>query len=250
MSSEFDLEMTDRLLTTTRSVRKRLDLTRPVEPAVINECLTIALQAATGGNTQRWRWVVVADADKRRALGEIYRRAFREILDVGEPEQVSPQDDAGAQQLDAAAEMETDYHTRFAHTLTAQERLMSSVDHLIEHLGEVPIQIVPCVVGRIEGDVTRPWISSQYGSVYPAVWNLSLALRSRGLGTCITGAHLEYEEEAAELLGIPFDRVMQTCLLPVAYYTGDSFRPARRRPMDEVVFWDSFDVHSLDETGW
>jgi nitroreductase len=244
MPSEFDLEMTDRLLTTTRSVRKRLDFTRPVEPGVINECLDVALQAATGGNTQRWRWVVVSDADKRRALGEIYRRAFREILDVGEPEST-----AGGQ-LDAAAEMENDYHVRFADTLTAQERLMSSVDHLIEHLSEAPIHIVPCVVGRIEGDVTKAWISSQYGSVYPAVWNLSLALRSRGLGTCITGAHLEYEEEAAELLGIPFDRVMQICLLPVAYYTGDSFRPARRRPMDEVVFWDEFDVNLLDETGW
>jgi nitroreductase len=110
--------------------------------------------------------------------------------------------------------------------------------------------VVPCVIGRADGDVTTSWVASQFGSVFPAVWNLQLALRTRGLGSCITAAHLEYEREIAELLSIPYDTVMQVCAVPVAYYTGSSFGKARRRPRDEVVFIETFDASSMQESGW
>lgn len=242
MADGFDLAMTDRLLTTTRSVRRRLDLERPVEQEVIDECLGVALQAATGGDLQRWRWVVVRDAEKRRRFGEIYRRAFLEMLEAAADgqDQAEPAPSADGEPL----------HEKFNEDLAGMERLMRSVNVLIEHMGEVPAIVIPCVVGRVDGEVTRSWISSQFGSVYPAVWNLQLALRSRGLGSCITAAHLEYEEEVAQLLSIPFDEVLQVCALPVAYHTGETFGRARRRPQREVVFVDTFDAASMAETGW
>jgi nitroreductase len=236
-ADDLDRLTVDRLLTTTRSVRKRLDFTRTVEREVIDECLQIALQAPTGSNAQRWRWVVVSDEGRRKALGEIYSRAFREYLAMGA---------TGA----AAGGIHTgddDQAKKLAEHLIAQQKMMSSVEYLIDHIHEAPIHMVPCVVGRIPDGASSSWISSHFGSVYPAIWNLQLALRSRGLATCITTAHLGYEEEAAEILGIPFDRLTQVCLLPIAYYTGETFRPTKRRPMDEVVSWEQFDPASLDE---
>ena len=228
MTPEFDLASTDRLLTTTRSVRKRLDFDRPVAVDLVMECMTIALQAATGGNAQRWRWVIVVDEGKRRAISALYARSFREILDV--PDDVS---------LDAAP-TEAGYHHSFAQRLDAEDRLQSSVMYLIENMHRAPVLVLACVVGRATPEDTPHWVSAQFGSVYPAVWNLQLALRSRGLGSCLTGAHLTYERQVADLLAIPYDEVMQVCLLPVAYYTGDTFRPAKRRPVNEVVGIDTF----------
>ncbi len=236
----FDLAMTDRLLTTTRSVRRRLDFSREVEREVVDECMNIALQAATGGNLQRWRWVIVRDAAKRAAIGHYYATAFRAMLDKAAP--------VGAVATSAAGTVV--HHRKFNEDLVAQERLMTSVDVLIEHMKDVPVIIIPCVIGRADPPAPAPWVSSQYGSVYPAIWNLQLALRSRGLGSCITAAHLEYEREVAELLSIPYDAVMQICALPVAYCTGSSFERAARRPMTEVVFEDRFDPASMAETGW
>lgn len=237
----FDLAMTDRLLTTTRSVRRRLDLSRDVEREVLDECMEIALQAATGGNLQRWRWVVVRDAAKRAAIGHYYARAFREMLAKAAPATETPaMADSGA----------VPRHEKFNEDLVAQDRLMQSVDFLIEHMKDVPVIVVPCVIGRVDPPVTASWISSQYGSVYPAIWNLQLALRSRGLGSCITAAHLEYEREVAGLLSIPYDEVMQVCALPVAYCTGATFGRAARRPMSEVVFDDVFDPASMAQSGW
>jgi nitroreductase len=236
-AADVDLAAVDHLLTSTRSVRKRLDFARPVPREVISECLEIALQAPTGSNAQRWRWIVVSDEGRRRALGEIYQRAFREYLKMGAggaaPGGIHSGDDEGARKL-------SEY-------LVAQEKMMRSVTYLIDHVHEAPIHVVPCVVGRIQPDASSSWISSHFGSVYPAVWSLQLALRSRGLGTCITTAHLGYEAEAADVLGIPFELLTQVCLLPVAYYTGTGFRPAKRRPSEEVVFWEQFDPDSLAE---
>lgn len=239
--TEFDRPTIDRLLTTTRSVRKRLDFSRPVERSVIDECLEIALQAPTGSNAQRWRWIVVADADRRRALGEIYARAFREYLSMGATGKAprgihSGDDDAAGRKL--------------AEFLVAQQKMMNSVEYLIEHIHEAPIHVVPCLLGRIAEDASASWISSHFGSVYPAVWNLQLALHSRGLATCITTAHLGYEEEAAGVLGIPYEQITQVCLLPIAYFTGSNFRAANRRPMHEVVFWEQFDRASLADGGY
>ena len=237
----FDLAMTDRLLTTTRSVRRRLDLSRDVDREVLDECMKVALQAATGGNLQRWRWVIVRDSAKRAAIGHFYAKAFGAML-----QQAASRSEASA----AADDGVVIHHQKFNEDIGTQARLMKSVDFLIEHMKDVPVIIVPCVIGRVDPPVTASWISSQFGSVYPAIWNLQLALRSRGLGSCITAAHLEYEREVAQLLSIPYETVMQVCALPVAWYTGSSFRRAARRPMSEIVFEDVFDPASMAATGW
>jgi nitroreductase len=201
MVTDFDLSTVDRLLTTTRSVRKRLDLTRPVPLEVILECLNLAIQAPTGSNAQTWRWIVVLDAEVKRGLAELYRHpnvSRRTTPSVPD----SPQ----------------------------QRRVMDSVDHLREHVHEVPAMVVPCV---LDAGAAAGWGPS----IYPAVWSFLLALRSRGLGSVITTAHLYRKEEAAELLGVP-EGYAQACLLPVAYYTGDDFRPAVRQPLEDITFVD------------
>ncbi len=198
-----DLTTVDHLLTTTRAVRKRLDLTRPVPREVVLECLRLAIQAPTGSNSQRWRWLVVTDPDTRSAIAELYRNPPRNEAPSTEP----------------AVEV-----------TTQQRRVIDSARYLIEHIHEVPVLVVPCIenAGGAAG-----WAPS----IYPAVWSLQLALRSRGLGSCITTVHLYRKEEAAQLLGVP-DGFVQSCLLPVAYYTGDDFKPAVRRPIEEITFWD------------
>lgn len=211
----FDLTQTDTLLTTTRSVRKRLDLGAPVDLDVLQECIGVACQAPTGGNVQDWRWVVVTDPGKRAKLAELYNRAAVPYLAANK--QVLAE--RGATGMDA---------------------ILDSAEHLAVHLAEVPVHVVPCIFGRPEEmDVfTR---ASWYGRIYPAVWSLILALRSRGYGTTLTTLHLPYESEAAELLDIPAT-VHQVALLPVARYTGDDFKPGRRRPVREVTYWDGWKV--------
>jgi nitroreductase len=205
---DFDLQTVDKLLTTTRAVRRRLDLTRPVPISVVRTCLELALQAPTGSNAQAWRWVVVADADKRRALAKLYQSP-------------PPEANIGAETPSTAL---TDPPQR--------RRVMASVRFLIEHMHEVPLLVVPCTLNAGGAAGWGP-------SIYPAVWSFMLALRSRGLGSVITTAHLYREQEAAALLGIPKEYV-QACMLPVAYYAGDGFRPAVRRSLDEVAFLDSW----------
>jgi nitroreductase len=197
---DLDVDVVDRLLTTTRSVRKRLDLTRPVPLEVVQDCLRLATHAPTGSNSQGWRWVVVTDAAKRAALAELYRRGMSTNYAAGEvPE--------------------------------GQRRTMESARYLAEHMHEVPVLVVPCVA---KGNVgAAGWAPS----IYPAVWSFMLALRSRGLGSVLTTVHLYHRDDAAELLGIPGDFV-QSCMIPVAYYTGDGFGPAARRPVEEVTYLD------------
>ena len=178
----------DHVLSTTRAVRKRLDLERPVSPEVIEECLEIALQAPTSVNQQDWEFVVVSDPELRRGMGEIYGKA------------------AGPD------------------------------DYLTQHLKDVPVLLIPCIAGRTEsatiGDQAAVW-----GSILPATWSFMLAARARGLGTVWTTWHLDYERDAADLLGIPFDGYMQAGMIPVAYFTGDGFRPARRKAVADVTHW-------------
>ncbi|HUC37824.1 MAG TPA: nitroreductase family protein [Acidimicrobiales bacterium] len=208
--TDFDTTITDRLLTTTRAVRKRLDLERPVETPLILDCLRVALQAPTGSNAQGWRWLVVTDPAKRAELARLYA-------------------EGGAGYLRSAAKNEMDDQTR---------RVYESALHLTEILDRVPVHVIPCVHGRAE---KAPNIASasMYGSIIPAVWSFMLALRSRGLGSAWTTLHLFKEKEAAELLGIPAD-VTQVALVPVAYTTGGDFKPARRRPAEEVTYWDAW----------
>ena len=211
------LELTpDELLTTTRSVRKRLDLTRPVPPELVRECLEIALQAPSGSNRQGWHWVVVTDRRLRAGIGELYRRAVARYLESS----------------GAAGKLFADDPDR----APVQRRVADSVAYLGEHMGEVPVLVLPCLrTGRASlphGNQAGLW-----GSLLPAAWSYMLAARARGLGTAWTTLHLTYEREVADLLGLPGD-VHQAALIPTAYHTGTGFRPARRVPLDQVLHLD------------
>lgn len=223
LSTPDHLAVTDHLLTTTRSVRKRLDLERPVEPDIIERCIDIAVQAPTGSNRQGWHFVIVADAEKRAALADMYRRAFDKYLRRGE---------AGPVALTAETQRERKPST------AQSRRVTSSAVYLAKHLHRVPIHVIPCIEGRVEADGVFAQ-ASHYGSVLPAVWSFMLALRARGLGSTWTTLHLAHEAEAAALLGIP-ESVTQAALLPVAYFTGDDFKPAKRLSARENTHWDAW----------
>ena len=207
------IDAADELLTTTRAVRKRLDLTRPVPRQVILDCIRISQQAPTAGNSQTWRWMVVTDPGKRAALADLYRSVSSSYFPVA-----IAQAKAGGQQQ------------------TAQ--VYDSAQYLADHLHEVPAFVIPCLTGR-PGDSASAQ-AAFFASIYPAVWSFSLALRARGLGTALTTIHLFREKEAAALLGIP-DDVTQTALLPVAYTIGDSFKPVERPPAESITYWDQWD---------
>jgi nitroreductase len=212
LASEFDLAHTDRLLTTTRAVRKRLDLTRPVPPSVILECLDVASQAPSGGNVQKWRWMIVTDANKKETIAGYYAKSFAAYI-APKLTQLDPDDLRSVKMTDSAG-------------------------HLAQHMGQVPALVIPCVLGRPPvGAGEEP--AGFWGGILPAVWSLQLALRSRGLGSAWTTLHLNYEREIGDLLGIP-ETVTQVALLPVAYYTGQGFQPAPRRPAAELTYWDSW----------
>ncbi len=212
-----DLASVDELLTTTRSVRKRLDLERPVPRDVIERCIEIALQAPTGSNAQGWHFVVVTDPAKRRALGDLYRKAFDVYASTNAYRPSFPEGDPRAEQY---------------------PRVYDSALHLAEHLHEVPVHVIPCVEGRVEaaGVVAQ---ASVYGSILPAAWSFMLALRARGFGSAWTTLHLIHEKEAAGILGIP-EHVTQAALLPVAWVKRGSFRPAKRLPAAERTYWDTW----------
>jgi nitroreductase len=198
----------DELLSTTRAVRRRLDLERPVEREVLEECLQLAQQAPTASYSQNWHFVVVTDAAKRAALGELWRQVAYPYLERG----------------DAPRE--------------GQRKLIGdAVVHLAEHIHEVPVHVIPCVQGRYEGK-PNPLVAAMFGSIVPAAWSFMLAARSRGLGSVWTTFHLMHEREAAEILEIPYDEVTQVALIPVAYTIGTDFKPGRRKPLDTMVHWD------------
>jgi nitroreductase len=208
----------DALLTTTRSVRKRLDLSRSVEPEVIRECLELALQAPTGSYSQGWHFVVVTDPRQRQALATLYRKGAAQYI-----EQMAPV----FQQRMASSEQEA----------TTLARVIDSARYLIEHLHDVPVHVIPCIQGRTDH---LPVIaqSGLWGSILPAAWSFMLAARSRGLGRSLTSFHLYFEQEAAEVIGIPYQEVMQAALIPVAYTLGTEFKPAARKPLESVLHWD------------
>jgi nitroreductase len=212
-----DLETVDHLLTTTRSVRKRLDLSRPVDPEVIRRCIEIALQAPTGSNSQGWHFLVVTDPAKRAAIARFYKQAFDAYRqNAGEAPQIREGDPRRAQTL----------------------RIIDSATYLAEHLHEVPVLVVAAIEGRLEN---TPVVmqASAYGSILPAVWSLMLALRARGLGSAWTTLHLVSEQETAAILGIP-EHVTQVALLPVAHFSGTDFKPARRLPSRDFIHWNAW----------
>jgi len=206
----------DEVLTTTRAVRKRLDLTRPVEPEVIRECLELALQAPTPGSEQNWHFVVVTDPKQRLALAELYRKG----ANLGQEHNLQRVIASAANEQEAAK-------------LT---KMADSARYLTAQLHEIPVHVIPCIQVRAE-HLSGTAQAALWSAILPATWSFMLAARSRGLGTVLTTLHLDFEREAAEVLGIPYDQVTQAGLIPVAYTLGTSFKPAPRKPLENVLHW-------------
>ena len=208
----------DEVLTTTRSVRLRLDLDRPVDPDVIIECLEIALQAPTGSNSQQWQWVVVTDPEKITAIADLYRRSFNVLqeLRADEPPRWQEGDSRAAQ----------------------ADKVTRSATYLAEQMHRCPAMLLACIDGRIE-DAGPMAQAGVYGSIIPGAWSFMLAARARGIGMAWTTLHLRHEAETAAILGIPRD-VTQAVLFPMAYFTGETFKPAPRVPLEEVVHWNQW----------
>jgi nitroreductase len=207
----------DQALTTTRAVRKRLDLERPVERSVVEECLSLALQAPNGSNRQLWRWILIDEPGLRAKVADVYRASLHSYAATG----VTADKPVVADRSDPDV-----------------IRMSESVMHLSSHLEQVPVLVLPLLAGRVD-DASVFFQASMWGSVIPAVWGFMLALRSRGLGSAWTTIHLHQEKQMAELLGVP-DQYTQVGLFPVAYTIGTDFSPAARRPLREVASWNGF----------
>ena len=208
----------DRLLTTTRSARKTLDLDAPVDRTELLDCLRIGMQAANGSNQQSWRWLIVSDESLRARVAALYRDAYLQRVGGSLIAELLPANMPGA-------------------------KILSSTEWLVENMAKVPVLVIPCYepqLPRFEGDESF-YQATLYGSIFPAVWNFALALHSRGYGTCVTTLHLTYEKAVRDLLGIP-DTYVQGCLLPVGRLRpGVTFTPANRRPIEEVVAIDTWE---------
>jgi nitroreductase len=205
----------DEVLTTTRAVRKRLDLARPVPRELLIECLQIAVQAPTGSNRQGWHFVFVSDPEKKKAVAGHYRRSWEAYSRVPPPDY----DEADVRGQRMAA-------------------VKSSARYLADHMHESPWLLIPVVQGRLSEGASTAAQASLWGSILPAFWSFMLAARARGLGTAWTTLHLVYEREVAEILGIPYERFTQAGLTPVAYFTGTDFKPAARIPLEGITHWD------------
>jgi nitroreductase len=210
----------DELLTTTRTVRKRLDLERPVERKTIEACLDLGFQAPNGSNNQSWEWVIVDDPAKRAQIADLNRAALAHFTEILE------RTPAGMSAYDVGRN-------------ERMESISTSVYHLIEHLHEVPVLVLPLISGRTE-NLNTFYQASLWGSVLPAVWNFMLALRSRGHGSAWTTLHLWKEREVAEVLGIPHEKYTQAGLFPVAYTVGIDFKPAQRVSARELIRWNGW----------
>ncbi len=208
----------DEVLTTTRSVRKRLDFDKPVERSVVEECLNIAMQAPTGSNSQGWHFVIVEDADKKKAIADIYRDGWNKYATLQGP---------------TYADGDTRGERR--------DKVVDSASYLAENLERAPLFLIPCIEGRLDN---LPVVggAGSWGSLLPAVWSFMLAARNRGLGSAWTTLHLmgDGEKRAADILGIPFDKVTQGGLFPIAYTIGTDFKLAKRQPLADVLHWDSW----------
>lgn len=214
---------TDEVLTTTRSVKRRLDLTRRVDPALITECIITAQQAPSASNLQLAHFVVVTDPGKRAALGDLWRRG-------GEAYKPMP---FSIYQTPYDAEREA-----------GRAKAITAFEHLMEHIDQVPVHVVPCIAFRPPRDTADGgstfFDASIWASVLPMAWSFMLAARARGLVSSLTTIHLQYEQEAAQILGIPYPDVMQAGLIPLAHPLGSGFRPAYRVPTETITHWDTW----------
>jgi nitroreductase len=218
----------DEVLTTTRAVRRRLDLDRPVPREVVEECLTLAQQAPMGSNLEHWRFLCVDDAEQKERLAAIYRRIWLDTVEAP----LAAGEEATTTRL--APSTRTDDVA-----VARQERVLGSVKHLVDRLERVPVLVVACSVKPVPPGALGGATSGYYGSIFPAVWSFQLALRSRGLGSVLATALAHRADEVADVLGLPDDCVPLT-LVPVAYTVGLDFRPAARGPIADVVHWNSW----------
>jgi nitroreductase len=210
----------DEVLTTTRAVRRRLDLSRPVPREVIEECVQFARQAPIAGNVERCRFVAVTQPELRREIADIYRAATERVS-------YKPISEAEAA-ADPAAR--------------AMAKVMASAADLRDHLHEVPVLVVVGSEARAPKEGTGAVASGFYGSVFPAIWSFQLALRSRGLGSSLTCIHLHEADRMAALVSLP-ERWTQVALLPVAYTNGLEFRAAARQlPLHDVLRWETWEA--------
>jgi nitroreductase len=209
----------DELLSTTRAVRKGLNLQKPVELSLIRECLELAIQAPTGSFAQGWHFVLVTEPQTKRLLGEIYRRAWE--IYAGPIQPASP----GARPAESRKNVKA--------------RIRDSAVYLAEHMHEVPLLLIPCTRGRVE-NADSAALAGLYGSILPATWSFMLAARARGLGTCWTTLHLMFEAEAAEVLGIPYSSYTQVAMIPVAYALREDFKPGARKPLEDFLHLESW----------
>jgi nitroreductase len=235
-----NLEEFDRVLMTTKAVRRRLDLERPVPRQVITDCIRLACYAPNASNAQDWWWVVVDDPDQRRRIGELYRALTVPPVSAMLAAKLARGDEAGA-------------------------RISRSIIYLAERMADVPVLVIPChdieaagdryrsllsdpELREATGEATHQMTPAMYASIYPAVWSFQLALRSRGLGSAFTTAHQFDQEAMADILGIPttWD---QSCLIPVAYTVGEDFIPSVRKPVEEVIVWNRRVQGTAAETG-
>ena len=199
----------DALLSTTRAVRRRLDVTRPVPRSLLLECVELSQQAPTGGNAQSWRWVIVDEPKTRKGVGELCRESAAQM-----------------QQFADAAAARDEAHN---------QRIYTDARDLALRLHEIPALVIPCLEGQPKPGAEQPY----YASIYPAVWSFQLAARARHLGTVLTLFHLRRQAELAALLGIP-DAFMICAILPVAYTIGDDFKPAKRPRPESIVCWNAW----------
>jgi nitroreductase len=206
--SDIDVAAADHLLTTTKQVRQRLDLTRPVPRALLLECIDIASHAPMGGNLERNRWLVIDDPDLKAQIAKPYQAVGRPYLAANESDHVDAR----------------------------QRRVIDSATFLVDHIADVPAMVIAMRLDRLSDEAKNFEVAGYHGSVAPGIWSFQLAARARGLGSAWTTFHLVYERRIAELLGIP-ETVTQIALLPVAYYTGDTFHPAPRRPAQEITYF-------------
>ncbi|HJR25120.1 MAG TPA: nitroreductase family protein [Acidimicrobiales bacterium] len=211
-----DVANADLLLTTTKQVRKRLDLTRPVPRELLLECIDIASHAPMGGNQQRNRWMIIDDEATKAEITPLYQSVGRPYLAASG----TPADDR-------------------------QARVVDSASFLVDHIAEVPAWVLAIRLDRLPDGASNADVAAYHGSVAPGVWSFQLAARARGLGSAWTTFHLVHEEAVAEILGIP-PTVTQIALLPVAFYTGDSFSPAPRRPAREITYANRWKEPAVD----
>ncbi len=209
----------DELLSTTRAVRKRLDFTQEVDDTLIRECVALAMQSPSGSNNMTMQFVVVRDAQKRAAIGQLYADCF-EIYRSLDGIYVGSIKKDGAE---AQAQ---------------QDRVTDSANYLAEHMGDAPALVLACTIGRC--DAIPQAGASMYGNVLPAMWSFMLAARARGLGTAWTTVAMFNEPALAEIVGIPYDEVQVVCLSPLAHTVGTDFKPATRPDPESIIHWDTW----------